>query len=268
MSATRKLAATAASAAAVRGPAADAPELAMTVAVCSAMTVVVRLSVMRVTTPRLLTAPVAEDEGAAFVVPVMRNMLDPSSWLAVMMERVDVGCAFELPLPAGAELDAPVDSDGADDVRDDAVADGSTTTVVSCISTEDERVLVPADADADAVPLVTPAEPEDDGTATSVPDAERDRVPDGTAEAEPEGVLDGAAGTDREDVPELPGRTPESVALALAEGTGRRPESLAEVGTGGRPELLAEAVGTTPESPAEAVGTPAEGVADVDRVPS
>lgn len=83
-----RLAAMAPRAATTRGALDEAEELAMTVAVCSDTTVFV--SVTRVTTPRLLTAPVLDDTAGVFVVPVIRNMLDPSSWLAVMMDRVEV----------------------------------------------------------------------------------------------------------------------------------------------------------------------------------
>lgn len=81
-----KLAATAPTAARRRGVLDRADELAMTVAVCSDTTVFV--SVTLVTTPRLLTAPVLEETAGELVVPVMRNILDPSSWLAVMIDLV------------------------------------------------------------------------------------------------------------------------------------------------------------------------------------
>lgn len=249
---TTMLATTAEMAATRRGAFEPADELAMTVAVCSATTVFV--SVIRVMTPRLLTAPVLELAAAELVVPVMRNILDPSSWFAVMIDLVlVVEGAAELSVfvpEVAVEVDSAGEEEGA--VRVDE--EGYTTRVVSAVKDEAVRVEVEADAvttevtsvvttraeeavpEVDAVPedaVPEDAVPEDEVTITSVP--EREGVSEATAD-------------EREPVAEE-GRTP----LSVAEEVGGTPEPLAEEG---------EAVGGTDPEPEDVFQGVPEGVLD------
>lgn len=238
-----RLAAAAASAATTRGALRAAPELAMTVAVCSATTVVVTWSVTRVMTPRLLIAPVLELLCAAFVVPVIRNMLEPSSWFAVMIDRVDVVVGLALLGVPALVLVVGSDGDGDDVVCVDG--DGNTTRVVSAVS--DELLLAvaaepdepdePEADDGDAVPCVVPV------VCVALVTA----VPDDVASVPDERV------SDAEDVP---------TRMAVEPDAPEEPGSV--------PELVAEVPGSVPESAAEVVGRvpdpEAEGVPEADGV--
>lgn len=244
---TRPLAMIAARAAATRGAEEFAADLAMTVAVWSAVTVSVRLSVIRVITPRLFTAPCDVDVGAAFVVPVIRNMEDPSSWFAVMIERVDVDCAEVSVFDA----DEPVaEEPGTDDVAADD--EGRTTRVVSpATEVLDEVAAVAERAVFVAVPLmpelrIEVTKPDDVASAGALVLSERRPERVVLAEAEgslPESVEEVMIGSLPESVDESRGSLPEST----ADEVGSLPESVAE-GMGSLPESVEEVVGSTPDS--------------------